>query len=686
MKKDVSLSEARGRIAKLREAIDKYRYEYHVLDKSSISPEALDSLKKELFDLEGLYPQLVTLDSPTQRIGGKPAKGFEKVRHEQLMLSFNDAFSEEDVGEWFLRAENYLKRKIEPNFYCELKIDGLAVELEYEDGVFIRGSTRGDGIVGEDVTQNLKTIEAIPLRIKTSKRLVVRGEVFLTKKEFERINKDLEKREEKIYANPRNLAAGSIRQLDPKIIAGRKLDSFAYDIVVDSGQEFSLSLVKNTHYEKHDVLRKLGFKTNPHNKQVYSIKDVFEFRNYWEKHRGGLPYEIDGVVVAIGDNSIFKELGFVGKAPRAAIAYKFSPKEVTTKIVNIRVQIGRTGVLTPVAELEPVQVGGVTISNATLHNYDEIQRLGLKIGDTVVVSRAGDVIPKIIRVMKELRTGRERVFHMPIKCPIDNSEIIVEGALHRCSNLKCGARQRELLYHFVSRAAFDIRGLGHKIIDRFADEGFISDPADIFTLDENKISVLPRFGRKSAENIINEIKGKKKTSLRRFIYALGILHVGEETSQMLAAQVFERIKNNKLRIKDIFCVMQKFSFEELQDIPDVGPKVAGSIYKWFHDKGNACLLEKLEEVGVEIESFNLKVEKNGRLTGKSFVFTGGLESMARNKAKELVRNLGGSVHESVSKDVDYVVAGGESSSKYRKAKELGVMILSEEDFLKLIKD
>ncbi|MDO8751939.1 MAG: NAD-dependent DNA ligase LigA, partial [Candidatus Wolfebacteria bacterium] len=570
MVKKIDIQEAKTRILKLRREIEKYRYAYHVEDTSLVSDAVNDSLKKELFDLEEMYPEFRTPDSPTQRVGGKPLDSFKKVRHETSMLSLNDAFSEEDMKDWVERVENYLKRKARPEFYCELKLDGLAIELVYEDGVLVQGSTRGDGKVGEDVTGNLKTVEAIPLRLKTQgsrllrqladsdgqagkrvpKRLIVRGEVFLTKKEFARINKELEKKGEKTYANPRNLAAGSIRQLDPKIMASRKLDSFAYEIVTDLGQK--------THSEEHEVLRKLGFKTNPHNRRAETLHDVVVFRNQWEKGREKLDYEVDGVVVIFHDNKTYDEAGVVGKAPRGAIAYKFSPKEATTVVLEVKIQVGRTGVLTPVAIMDPVEVGGITITHATLHNFDEIERLGVKIGDTVVVSRAGDVIPKITSVLKNLRTGKEAHILVPRTCPIDGSPVkkdgppssggtsARQGVLLRCSNARCGARQREQLYHFVSRAAFDIRGLGDKILDRFLDEGLITDVADIFTLEEGDIKVLERFGEKSAENITREISEKKEISLPRFLYALGILHVGEETAQLVARE----IRNSKHEIRN----------------------------------------------------------------------------------------------------------------------------------------
>ncbi|MEK7636048.1 MAG: NAD-dependent DNA ligase LigA [Patescibacteria group bacterium] len=709
-------NEVKQRIEKLKSEINRYRYAYHVLNKSLISDAALDSLKKELFDLEIKYPEFITLDSPTQRIGGEPLKQFKKIRHEKPMLSFNDAFSEQDMENWLERVENYLGYKLISNqqsvisnlFYCELKIDGLAVELVYENGVFVEGSTRGDGLIGEDITQNLRTIDAIPLKILEpekiaenlkklnlkpknynlkSDKLIVRGEVFINKREFELINKEQKKRREKIFANPRNMAAGSVRQLNPKITASRRLDSFQYDIITDIGQnpegKPSASYGVRTHEEKHLLLKAFGFKINPHNKSAKSLKEIFEFRNYWEgAAREKLPYEIDGIVAIINDNKIFEAAGIVGKAPRAAIAYKFSPKEVTTVIEDIKVQIGRTGTLTPVAVLRPVKLSGIRISHATLHNFDQIRRLGVKIGDTVIISRAGDVVPQVNQVLKDLRTGGEIEFHVPKKCPIDGSKIIQEGVFYRCSNMDCGARNWQSLRHFVSRGVFDIVGLGPKIIDRFLDEGLISDAADIFELTEGDIAVLPRFGEKSARNIINEIKSKKNISLPRFIYSLGILHIGEETSRLLAQKVLS-INYQALKPSETLKILKNLSIEELQEIRDIGPKVAESIYNWLHNERNVRFLEKLDRVGVRIENIKYQVSSI-KLRGKTFVLTGTLNSISREQAKEKIRELGGEVSESVSKKTDYVVAGIEPGSKYERAKELNIKILNEQDFLDML--
>lgn len=663
------------RINKLKKEIEKYRHSYHVLDESLVSDAVLDSLKKELFDLEQDWPEFVTSDSPTQRVGGEPLKSFRKVIHEKSMLSFNDAFSEDDMRSWLERLANYLKKDLEEvEFYCELKIDGLAIELVYENGHFLEGSTRGNGQIGEDITQNLKTIEAIPLSLENTSRLVVRGEVFITKEEFARVNRDQAAAGEKVYANPRNIAAGSLRQLDPKITAKRRLDSFQYDIVTDLKHRY--------HSEEHEWLKANGFKTNPHNKIAKSLKEVFAFQDYWSEHREKLPYEIDGVVVIVNDRSIFEAGGTIGKAPRAAIAFKFAAREATTIIEDIVIQVGRTGVLTPVARLRPVAVGGITITHATLHNYDEIKRLGLKIGDTVVVSRAGDVIPKITRVFPGLRTGQEKEFKMPSKCPIDGSAVIAEGVLYRCSNKDCGARRWRQIRHFVSKNALDIVGLGPKNIVRFIDEGLIGDPADIFSLQKGDIESLARFGEKSADNIIKEINSKKKISLSRFIYGLGILNVGEETARLLA-QTATDLGSKISKPEDLWNLFQKFSLDELQELPDVGPKVAESIINWFKDESNGRLLGKMSKFGVELMSE--KKLDNGKLAGKSFVLTGTLNSLSREEAKEKVRSLGGDISESVSAKTDFVVVGAEPGSKYEKAKKLGVKILDEQNFLEMIK-
>lgn len=673
---------AKNRIEKLREAINKYRYAYHVLDKSEISDEALDTLKKELFDLEAQFPDLITPDSPTQRVAGKPLSEFKKVKHEIKMTSLNDAFSEDDMRAWMERMKNYLGQAVKSNFYCDLKMDGLAVELVYEDGMFVQGSTRGDGETGEDITQNLRTVEAIPLRLEDSppKRLVVRGEVFLTTKEFQRINKEQEKKGEKVYANPRNLVAGSIRQLDPKVAASRKLHFYAYAI---SGEGERYLKDYPTHDIEYKMLRKFGIAPNPDGQVVGSLEEVFKFHSEIGKKREKIPYEIDGVVVSVNDKKLYNRLGVIGKAPRGAAAYKFSPKEATTVVENIQVQVGRTGALTPVAVLKAVEVGGITITHATLHNADEIGRLGLKIGDTVIVSRAGDVIPQVTKVLPELRTGKEKAFHMPEKCPVDESKVVRDGVAYKCSNKNCGARQREGLYHFVSGNAFNMEGLGPKIIDRFLDEGLINDAADIFTVQKGDIAALERFGEKSAENVVAEIEARKKIALDKFIYSLGIIHVGEETARLLAQRLMTNDKQQIAKPVDVLEIFEKMSEEDLQGIKDIGPAVAKSIAEYFADKRHRELIKKFNEAGVVLETKSL-APKSQKLAGKTFVLTGTMEGMSREEAKEKIRSFGGETSESVSSKTSYVVAGAEAGSKLEKAEKLEVKVLNEKQFLELL--
>jgi len=680
---------AKQRIERLRKTIRHHRYLYHVLDKQEISENALDSLKKELFDLEQKYLQFITPDSPTQRVGGEPLEKFEKVKHSQTMLSFNDAFSKEDMKDWLDRISKLLteKEKGQIDYYCELKLDGLAVELIYKNGIFNTGSTRGDGKIGEDITQNLKTIEAIPLKLRNKeavieeiknrgvnniadqmkkrgfKKLVVRGEVFITKKEFKRINKERKKRGEEPYANPRNIAAGSIRQLDPKVTASRNLDNHAYDLATDFGQK--------NHCREHEILEILGFKTNnEHNKYCKNLKEVFKFHKYWQENRDKLPYEIDGIVVRVNSNKIFEKLGVVGKAPRGAIAYKFPLKQATTKVKDIKIQIGRTGAVTPVAYLDPVKVGGVTITRATLHNTDEIERLDVKIGDTVVVGRAGDVIPDIVKVITELRTGKEKEFKMPKKCPVCNTKLVKpsEEVVWKCPNPDCFARKTRYFSHFISKGAFDIEGLGPKIIDQLINEGLVETPADLFELEEGDLLPLERFAEKASKNLVEAIQAGKEISLPRFIYALGIPYVGEETGQDLADR-FGSIEK-----------LKKATKADLESITDIGPKMADSIYNWFQDKSNNKLINNLKENGVKVK----KIKKSKKLQGKTFVLTGSLEKYSRNRAKQEIRKMGGEASNSISGKTDYLIAGKSPGSKLNKAKKKGVKIIKETDFLKMI--
>ncbi len=687
-------SEIKQRIEKLKKTIRYHRYLYHILDKQEISSEALDSLKKELFDMEQDSPEFITPDSPTQRVGGKPIKKFKKVKHSVPMLSINDAFGRKDIVAWQERNEKFLSKEDRTviDYYCELKIDGLAVELIYKDNMLWKGSTRGDGLIGEDVTQNIKTIEAIPLRIREKEsilkemrkrglsetmekihggipELIVRGEVFITKKHFEQINKERKERGFSSYANPRNLAAGSIRQLNPCITASRGLDFFAYDMITD--------LDAKTHQEKHQILEAMGFKVAPYSKVCKAIEDILEFFKTIKTLRKELAYEIDGIVININSNYLFEKLGAIGKSPRGVIALKFPLRQVVTKVLDIKIQIGRTGVLTPVAILEPVRVGGVTISRATLHNEDEIKRLDIRIGDSVIVGRAGDVIPDIIKVLPELRTGAEKVFEMPMTCPSCGTKVvrIRDKVDWRCPNPKCFGQKRRYFHHFVSRAAFNIDGLGPKIVDQLLEYGLVSEPSDLFFLKQGDLIFLERFADKSAGNLIAAIQKSKKISSPRFIFALGIKNVGEETARILANH-FGILENLKMA-----------SVEDLQGIKDIGPIVAQSIHQWFKDKKHLEFLEKLETAGIILPQKLLASSKNNksqRLDNKAFVLTGTLVSINREKAKESIRALGGKISNSVSRDTDYLVVGENPGSKLRKAKTLKVKQLSEQRFLKMI--
>jgi len=681
-------TQAQERIAKLKKEIDYHRYLYHVLDKLDISDAAFDALKNELEELELQFPELVTTDSPTQRVGGEPLKEFKKVGHAVRMLSLNDAFGEEELKAWAERVQK-LTPTANFDYFCELKMDGLAVSLVYENGVFARGSTRGNGVIGEDVTQNLRTIEAIPLRLRepsgtelkkdgfdaaqikkimaaaVSGTIEVRGEAIMTRKVFEELNRQYKREGKAPLANPRNGAAGSIRQLDSKITASRRLDYYVYQLVTNFG------LV--THEQEHLAAKFLGFKTIPENRFCRNLPEVIKFHEHWVKHRESLPFECDGVVVVINQENLYSKLGVVGKAPRYMIAYKFSGKEATTVVEDITVNVGRTGTLTPVAVLKAVNVGGVTITHATLHNLDEIERLGLMIGDTVIVRRAGDVIPEVVRVLEKLRPSRAKKFHMPRVCPMCGGPVVrAEGEVaYRCANKNCFAVNRRRLMHFVSRGAMDIEGLGEKIVEQLLKVGLIRDAADIYDLSEGDLVPLERFAARSAQNLVEAINKSRQVPLARFIGALGILHVGEETAIDLANHFggMDKIK--------------RASLEEINAISNIGPVVAQSIADWLADAKNRRLLERLLKA---IKIVNPKLaRKKQTLKGFSVVLTGELASLTREQAKEAVRAHGGDVAASVSAQTGLVVAGAEPGSKYDKAQKLGVKIIGEEEFLKLIK-
>ncbi len=680
-------AETKKRIERLKALISRHRYLYHVLNRAEISDAALDSLKHELYQLEQKYPEFITMDSPTQRVGGKPLKEFKKVSHKIPMLSIEDVFSKKELEDW----ENYLKRLIQhiPEYFAELKIDGFAVTLIYKNGILLCGATRGNGRIGEDVTQNLKTIESIPLKLLLSAKnsggqastifeklkipdlVEVRGEVYMEKKDFEKLNKQSEKQGKPTYANPRNLAAGSIRQLDSKLAAFRPLKFLAYDIVTNLGQK--------KHSEEHQFLPLLGFKTN----KGKVCKNLNEVNEYWRevaKKRDRLPFQIDGLVVNVNNNALFQKLGVAGKSPRGARAFKFSPKQATTVIKDIKIQIGRTGAITPVAVLEPIEVGGTTISRATLHNNDQIKRLGVKIGDTVLIERAGDVIPAVVKVFVELRPGKTREFQMPkvcLACGHKLSKPKLEK-IWRCPNPRCSARRREFLEYFVSKKAFDIDGLGPKIINQLLEKNLISDASDIFTLKSGDLIPLEKFAEKRAENLIISIEKSKEISLTKFIFSLGIRHVGEETAIDLANYF------------NCLAGLSNAQKQELEKIPEIGSVVAQSIFNWFRSERNQKFIKDLIKAGVRPvkcreAAIPLKAGLFNRVKNKKFVLTGELDTMARDKAKEKIRFLGGKPSNSVSKNTDYLVVGKDpGAKKFNQAKKLEVKVINEKQFLKMV--
>ncbi|MBI5138475.1 MAG: NAD-dependent DNA ligase LigA [Candidatus Vogelbacteria bacterium] len=692
----MEIGEATKRVEKLRETIDRHRYFYHVLDKPQISDEAYDSLFRELVELEDKFPELKTSDSPTIRVGAEPLKEFKKVKHAVRQWSFDDVFDFAELGKWDERVRNALKkhinsvefhftedgkdgiRQIPVEYCCELKIDGLKIVLTYEKGILVQAATRGDGEIGEDVTQNVRTIKSVPLRLNKLIDISVVGEVWIAGESLKKINAERVKNNEAPFANTRNLAAGSLRQLDPKITASRKLDTFIYDIDRIEFLEALLPRSKasrnfpSSQVEELKILEELGFKTNTNYKVCKNITKVEQFYKLWADKKNSLDYELDGIVIKVNSRKIQEALGYTGKAPRWGIAYKFPADQVTTVVEDIQVQVGRTGVLTPVAHLKPVTVRGSTVSRATLHNADEIERLNLKISDTVILEKAGDVIPRVVRVLKELRSGKEKTFHLPKKCPICSTAVVRDEGLvaHKCPNIKCPARDRRTLTYFASKAGLNIDGLGPRIVDLLVDSGLVSEPADFFELEVGDISGLDKMGNKSAENIVQSIKNASHVELAKLIISLGVPNVGEETAHDLA-NYFKSIE--KLR---------NATEEEFQNIYGIGEIVTKSLLDYFNDKVNAVRLDRILEHVTVLKPQSVK--KSTPLLGKTIVVTGTLDTFSREEAKQKVRELGGKVASSVSKQSDYVVAGANPGSKYDDAKELGVTILSESEFLKLI--
>lgn len=666
-------NDARLRIEKLKKEVEHHRYLYHVLDKQEISDAALDSLKKELADYETQFPQFLTSDSPSLRVSGKPLENFFKVQHTQPILSLEDAFGFEDLVAWQSRNQRLLPQA-RFSYFAELKYDGLAVVLRYENGVFAQGATRGDGRVGEDVTQNLRTVESLPLKIKVRKNdpkvIEVRGEILLSKKNFEKINVRLSKEGKTTYANPRNLAAGTIRQLNPQAVSDRKLDCMVFEILTDVGQK--------THADVHHILAQWGFKTSQETQQCKDLPGAQEFLTHWEKRRATLPYMTDGAVIVVDDIGYEKKLGSVGKAERWMIAYKFPAEQATTIVEKIQVQVGRTGALTPVALLRPVKVAGSTVSRATLHNEDEIKRLGLKIGDTVIIQKAGDIIPDIVSVLPGLRTGKEKSFSMPKTCPVCGAPVERKDGevAHYCTNKQCNAKTREQFYHFVSKAAVDIDGLGPKIVDQLLDMDLVRDVSDLYTLTAGDLEPLERFAEKSASNLIVAIQERRKIPLHRFLFGLGLRHVGSETAFLLVSVLAgKRLERPKALLEE----METWTPETLENIEGIGPIVAQSIVEDVHDAFFKRLIQKLDTVGVRLEVPSARAK--GKFSGKTFVLTGTLSSLTREEATEKIRDLGGQISSSVSSKTDFVLAGDNPGSKYHKAKKIGVTVLSEKEFL-----
>jgi len=662
-------TEAKEKIDALKELLNKYGYEYYVLDQPSVPDSEYDKRLQELLKLEEEHPELVTADSPTQRVGGQPLEGFEKVEHRLRMLSLGNAFNEADLRDFDRRVQENLNQQV--SYVCELKIDGLAVSLTYENGQFTQGSTRGDGTVGEDITTNLRTIRSVPLSVSEQGTIEVRGEAFMPKKSFLALNEIKAEKAEEPFANPRNAAAGSLRQLDPKIAASRNLDIFLYGV-----GEWEVEGI-TSHSERLTYLSELGLKVNPEWKKVNSIEEVLEFVDYWTNERPHLNYEIDGIVIKVDDIDQQEELGYTARSPRWAIAYKFPAEEVITTLKEIELSVGRTGVITPTAVLEPVQVAGSTVGRASLHNEDLIREKDIRVGDHVIIKKAGDIIPEVVKVLEEQRTGQEKKFFMPKHCPACDSDLVRldEEVALRCLNPNCPAQLQEGLLHFVSRNAMNIEGLGEKVIAQLFREKLIHTIADVYRLDREELLKLERMGEKSVDNLLNAIEASKANSLEKLLFGLGIRFIGEKAARILAEHYGTMEK------------IQQANYDDLILIDEIGEKMAESIVQFFSEEEANDLLQELRNLGLNMEYKGLRTSEQSSDTifsGKTIVLTGKMESFTRKEAKENIETLGGSVTGTVSNKTDIVIAGEAAGSKYERAEKLGITIWDEQQFKKAL--